>query len=95
MFLSMDPRSQHRTDGAKQAPGMIAPIDPAAGFECLFDQWLRLIQSRDSVKPTSHEERTFFVREYHRLFRRQLEPAAGPVVRQIARSRVLCEPFAE
>ncbi len=80
-----------RKTGTRHDP----PQSTAAGFECLFDQWLRLIQSRDSVKPTSHEERTFFVREYHRLFRRQLEPAAGPVVGQIARSRVLCEPFAE
>ena len=30
-------RSQHRTDRAEQAPGMIAPINPAAGLECIFD----------------------------------------------------------
>jgi hypothetical protein len=73
---------------------MIAPINPAAGLECIFDQRLRLVQSSDSVKSTAQEEWTFFVREYHRLFRRQLESSAGGFVSQIAGGRVLREPFA-
>ena len=87
-------RSQHRTDRAEQAPGVITPIDPAAGLEGRFDQRLRLIQSRDSVKSAAQEEWTFLVREYHRLFWRQLKSSAGRVVSQIARGRVLREPFA-
>ena len=46
-------RSQHRADRTEQAPGVITPIDPAARLEGGFDHRLRLIQSRDSIKPAA------------------------------------------
>src|SRR5262249_423782 len=52
------------------------------------------IQSRDCVKSATHKEWTFFVREHHRLLRRQFEPSAARVIIQIAGGRVLREPFA-
>jgi hypothetical protein len=42
----------------------------------------------------SEEERTFLVCEYHGLFWRQLKSSAARVITQVARGRVLCEPFA-
>src|SRR4029077_18408595 len=64
-------RPKHRAHRAEQAAGLVVPFDPAAGFECAFDQRLRLIQSRDSIKSATHVAWTFLVREYHRLLRRQ------------------------
>jgi hypothetical protein len=47
------------------------------------------------VKCTAQEAWTFFVRKYHRLFRRELKASAGGFVSQIAGGRVLREPFAD
>src|SRR5215813_3028417 len=72
----------------------MTPIDPTARLEGRFDQRLRLIQGRDSIKSATEEERTFLVCEYHRLFWRQLKSSAAKVITQVPRGRVLCEPFA-
>jgi hypothetical protein len=73
---------------------VITPIDPAARLEGRFDQRVRLIRSRNRIKSAAKEEWTFLVCEYHCLFWRQLKSSAARVITQIARGRVLCEPFA-
>src|SRR5215472_1489080 len=87
-------RSQHCTNRTEQAPGVITPIDTSARLEGRFDQRLRLIHSRNSIKSAAKVEWTFLVCEYHCLFWRQLKSSAARVITQVARGRVLCEPFA-